>query len=209
MDERPTPSERGDSKRSNSSRWAVVGLLGTFAARVVVLAFAQALSKRIDGDESALDRQTTTTELTSATDRTTTVTSRITLTSPATVTVSTSAETSATPPPSTAQWPPARSPVGYLDLVDLEDLPYEALDVINAIEADGPFEYDRDGIVFQNRERILPSRQRGYYHEYTVRTPGESDRGARRLITGDDGSLFYTRDHYQSFVQVDVQLDLP
>ena len=80
---------------------------------------------------------------------------------------------------------------------------------IGDIKAGGPFQYDRDGVTFQNRERILPNRERGWYHEYTVRTPGESDRGARRLVTGRDGSLFYTDDHYDSFSEVDIRLDLP
>lgn len=96
-----------------------------------------------------------------------------------------------------------------LPLIDVADLPEQAIDVIDDIEAGGPFQYDRDGVTFQNRERILPNRERGWYHEYTVRTPGESDRGARRLVTGRDGSLFYTDDHYDSFSEVDIRLDLP
>ncbi len=66
----------------------------------------------------------------------------------------------------------------------------------------GPFPYDKDGAVFQNREGILPGRQRGYYHEYTVITPGENDRGARRIVTGSRGELYYTDDHYDSFKRI-------
>jgi ribonuclease T1 len=68
-----------------------------------------------------------------------------------------------------------------------------------AIEAGGPLPYEEDGGVFQNREGLLPDRPLGYYREYTVETPGSPDRGARRLVIGDDGETFYTADHYASF----------
>lgn len=74
------------------------------------------------------------------------------------------------------------------------------VDVAGLIETHGPFKYAKDGSVFQNREKRLPKQKPGFYREYTVDTPGEDDRGARRLIAGDDGSLYYTRDHYASFV---------
>ena len=68
----------------------------------------------------------------------------------------------------------------------------------------GPFPYPRnDGVVYENRENVLPGKGSGYYHEYTVPTPGSADRGARRLITGSGGELYYTGDHYQTFVVVD------
>ena len=70
------------------------------------------------------------------------------------------------------------------------------------IEQGGPFPYDRDGIVFGNREGLLPPRPDGYYHEYTVITPGSADRGARRIIAGQPGEYYYTDDHYDSFKQV-------
>jgi ribonuclease T1 len=84
-------------------------------------------------------------------------------------------------------------------------LPPEAIDTLRAIERGGPFSYDRDGVVFQNRERRLPDRPRGYYHEYTVRTPGASDRGARRIIAGGAPPevYYYTDDHYRSFRRVE------
>jgi ribonuclease T1 len=71
------------------------------------------------------------------------------------------------------------------------------------IDAGGPFPYAKDGATFNNFEGVLPSRPRGYYREYTVRTPGERDRGARRIVTGDrDRELFYTADHYETFARV-------
>jgi ribonuclease T1 len=70
---------------------------------------------------------------------------------------------------------------------------------LELIESDGPFPHRADGEVFENREGLLPDRPRGYYHSYTVETPGSADRGARRIITGEGGEIFYTRDHYDSF----------
>lgn len=91
-----------------------------------------------------------------------------------------------------------------LRIVGLSRLPGEAADTYALIESDGPFPFDRDGVVFQNRERQLPSHPSGWYHEYTVITPGSDDRGARRLIVGKDDTVYYTQDHYDSFVVVDV-----
>ncbi len=68
-------------------------------------------------------------------------------------------------------------------------LPQEAQATLRLIDAGGPFPYRRDGIVFQNRERLLPEQPRGYYREYTVATPGRKDRGARRIVTGDKPPL--------------------
>lgn len=83
-------------------------------------------------------------------------------------------------------------------------LPSQAHDTLDLIEAGGPFPYDQDGTVFQNREALLPSRSTGYYHEYTVITPGSSDRGARRIVTGEETEEdYYTADHYESFDLVD------
>jgi ribonuclease T1 len=83
-------------------------------------------------------------------------------------------------------------------------LPAEALETIALIQSDGPFPYRQDGVVFENRERRLPIHERGYWHEYTVTTPGESDRGARRIIHGKGDEYYYTDDHYASFKLVDV-----
>jgi ribonuclease T1 len=80
-------------------------------------------------------------------------------------------------------------------------LPAEAFDALAMIERGGPYPHRQDGSTFQNRERLLPSQPRGYYREYTVRTPGSRDRGARRIIAGGDPPVefFYTDDHYRSF----------
>jgi guanyl-specific ribonuclease Sa len=85
-------------------------------------------------------------------------------------------------------------------------LPPEAEQTLRLIEQGGPFPYDRDGVTFQNRERRLPERPRGYYREYTVRTPGENDRGARRIVTGGDPPevYYYTDDHYRSFRKLEM-----
>jgi ribonuclease T1 len=88
--------------------------------------------------------------------------------------------------------------------VALSSLPPEAADTADLIETDGPFPYPQDGTVFQNREGLLPDCETGYYHEYTVETPGSDDRGARRIVTGDAGEHFYTDDHYASFDLVDL-----
>jgi len=89
-------------------------------------------------------------------------------------------------------------------VVALSSLPPEASDTYDLIQSDGPFPYPEDGTVFQNREGLLPACSSGYYHEYTVETPGSPDRGARRIIAGDAGEYFYTDDHYESFSLIDV-----
>jgi ribonuclease T1 len=85
-------------------------------------------------------------------------------------------------------------------------LPREAVATLEAIQRGGPFPYPRDGVVFQNRERRLPERPRGYYREYTVPTPGSDDRGARRIVAGGNPPevFYYTDDHYRSFQSVEV-----
>jgi len=86
-------------------------------------------------------------------------------------------------------------------------LPPEAIATLEHIERGGPFPYDRDGSVFQNRERRLPDQPRGYYREYTVATPGASDRGARRIVTGGQPPevYYYTDDHYRTFRRVEIE----
>ncbi|MER7517443.1 ribonuclease domain-containing protein [Streptomyces sp. NPDC126499] len=96
----------------------------------------------------------------------------------------------------------AALPSSGLPTVRERDLPPEARETLALIRSGGPFPYARDGAVFSNFERILPRRERGYYREYTVRTPGERDRGARRIVTGRSGETYYTDDHYQSFREV-------
>lgn len=92
--------------------------------------------------------------------------------------------------------------VSDLPVIAYADLPPEAQETVALIEAGGPFPYDKDGSTFQNREGILPDEARGYYREYTVITPGEGDRGARRLVGGEVDELYYTDDHYASFSEV-------
>jgi ribonuclease T1 len=86
--------------------------------------------------------------------------------------------------------------------VEASALPPEARQTIALIRKGGPFPYQRDGAAFGNREGILPRREHGYYREYTVRTPGARDRGARRMVAGRGGELYYTEDHYRSFRRV-------
>lgn len=93
-------------------------------------------------------------------------------------------------------------PVSGLPFVDVASLPPEAGETLALIDAGGPFPHDEDGEVFQNREGVLPDRGSGYYHEYTVETPGSDDRGARRIVTGDEGEYYWTEDHYQSFERI-------
>ncbi|MHC5907641.1 guanyl-specific ribonuclease [Streptomyces sp. S6] len=84
------------------------------------------------------------------------------------------------------------------------DLPSQAHTTLNLIDQGGPFPYSQDGVVFQNRDGVLPSQSRGYYHEYTVKTPGSSTRGARRIVTGQQNQEdYYTSDHYATFDLID------
>ena len=86
-------------------------------------------------------------------------------------------------------------------------LPTQGRDVLALVYQGGPFQYDKDGTVFGNRERLLPSSHRGYYREYTVKTPREKNRGARRIICGGvkptaPDACYYTDDHYASFRKI-------
>ncbi len=108
-------------------------------------------------------------------------------------------------PPSSAGGTAGRSgpaaPAGMATIARA-DLPAEARDTLALIASHGPYPYAQDGAVFENREGLLPDRPRGHYHEYTVVTPGSSDRGARRIIAGNDGELYWTADHYASFAWI-------
>ncbi len=86
-----------------------------------------------------------------------------------------------------------------------EQLPAEARHTLRLIDAGGPFPFGRDGIVFQNRERLLPAHPKGYYREYTVITPGLSHRGPRRIVSGGNPPVVfnYTADHYKSFRRIE------
>lgn len=115
---------------------------------------------------------------------------------PGTVTQGTTTEgpSSAAPDPGAAADNPSNLPE-----VRESALPAEARNTLALIRAGGPYRYSQDNQTFGNFERILPRKDRGYYREYTVPTPGESDRGARRIVAGDDGEKYYTDDHYETF----------
>lgn len=113
----------------------------------------------------------------------------------------------------TAQWTSraaqslSRDPQSGLPYVAVSALPREGQEMLKLIAAGGPFRYSKDGVTFGNREKILPKQSRGYYREYTVKTPGESDRGARRIVCGGQSATntaecYYTADHYASFRRI-------
>jgi len=88
------------------------------------------------------------------------------------------------------------------DSIAAADLPREAQQTLALIKQGGPFPYPKDGVVFGNYEKALPAHQRGYYHEYTVKTPGIRGRGAQRIIVGGGVEYFYTNDHYSTFKRI-------
>ena len=92
--------------------------------------------------------------------------------------------------------------VALADDIRTTDLPPEARTTLLLIDQGGPFPYARDGVTFGNYEKRLPTRSRGYYHEYTVPTPGVHGRGARRIIAGDKAERYYTDDHYRTFRRI-------
>jgi len=96
-------------------------------------------------------------------------------------------------------WARDDRPIGE---VPVAQLPQEARDTLRLIRKGGPFPYRKDGTEFGNRERRLPVRERGYYREYTVPTPGSKDRGARRIVAGSNADYYYTDDHYRSFRRI-------
>lgn len=93
-------------------------------------------------------------------------------------------------------------PTSTLDTIRVAQLPSQAVTTLEQIAAGGPFPYSKDGATFGNREGLLPKRKSGFYQEYTVITPGSSDRGAKRIVAGDDGTRYWTTDHYDSFREV-------
>jgi ribonuclease T1 len=106
---------------------------------------------------------------------------------------------------------PAReSAPGVIGEIAVADLPPQARETLALIRKGGPFPYRKDGTTFQNREKRLPLQTRGYYREYTVRTPGSRDRGARRIVAGagargdpaTSGEYYYTADHYETFRRI-------
>jgi ribonuclease T1 len=97
-------------------------------------------------------------------------------------------------------------PITSVAEVKLASLPVEAQTTVSLIRSGGPFPYPKDGVVFGNRENILPRQARGFYTEYTVKTPGERSRGARRVVVGGEprssAELYYSDDHYQTFKRI-------
>lgn len=95
------------------------------------------------------------------------------------------------------------APIG---VIAARDLPKEAQQTLVLIKQGGPFPYPKDGSVFRNYEGVLPKQKRGYYHEFTVKTPGARNRGARRIVSGGDpatsGEHYYTDDHYATFRRI-------
>lgn len=95
---------------------------------------------------------------------------------------------------------------GSVATIAFVELPKEAHETLANVRRGPPFPYERDGIAFGNRERLLPAKPRGYYREYTVRTPGASNRGAKRIVCGGKprapDACWYSSDHYQSFRRI-------
>jgi len=106
--------------------------------------------------------------------------------------------------PADLSWSQGRAQTAATDFAQLPHEERQAIyDTVALIKAGGPFPYGKDGSVFSNREGRLPQQGPGYYHEYTVPTPDSPDRGARRIVSGRMGELYYTRDHYQTFLRID------
>jgi ribonuclease T1 len=92
--------------------------------------------------------------------------------------------------------------VAFQGEIAVQQLPEEARQTLVLIKSNGPFPYPQDGRPFGNREKRLPLRERGYYREYTVKTPAVRDRGARRIVAGRNGEYYYSDDHYRSFRRI-------
>ncbi|MFL6163913.1 MAG: ribonuclease domain-containing protein [Jatrophihabitantaceae bacterium] len=88
--------------------------------------------------------------------------------------------------------------------VALSTLPVQARQTVTLIQHGGPYPYPEDGSVYDNRNRRLPAEPLGYYHEYTVPTPGDPDRGERRIVIGRNGTYYWTANHYASFLRIDL-----
>ena len=96
---------------------------------------------------------------------------------------------------------------GDFPLVIAAEMPKEARETLSLIRKGGPFPYSKDGVVFGNREQALPKQARGYYHEYTVKTPGARNRGTRRIVCGGNpkpaaSECYYSDNHYESFRKI-------
>ena len=104
------------------------------------------------------------------------------------------------------EWFGARADQPAQETIALAELPVQGQRTYGAILSGGPFRYEKDGVVFGNREHLLPRERRGHYREYTVETPGSRDRGARRIVCGGErttpSDCWYTADHYASFRRI-------
>jgi ribonuclease T1 len=100
----------------------------------------------------------------------------------------------------------APAPFDTASAIAVAEMPKQGAETYERILQGGPFAYEKDGVVFGNRERLLPLQKRGYYREYTVKTPGSRDRGARRIVCGGQprtpDACYYTGDHYGSFRKI-------
>ncbi|MFB7946048.1 ribonuclease [Kitasatospora phosalacinea] len=127
--------------------------------------------------------------------------------SPGSAAATRSGTASAPKPSAPAKSPTARATWTPTDpaLADVcrSELPAQARDTLGLIARGGPYPYRSDGVVFENREGRLPRQGNGYYHEFTVVTPGSGDRGTRRIVTGGTGEQYWTADHYATFQEVD------
>jgi len=114
-------------------------------------------------------------------------------------------DTETTPvfPTAVAPSAPVIDPESGLQMVDLADLPPEAADTVELIDAGGPFPYDTDGVTFLNSDGNLPDREDGYYRLYTVDTPGSSNRGSLRVVSGTGGEFYWTDDRFESFRRIE------
>ncbi|MDR6688438.1 ribonuclease T1 [Arthrobacter sp. 1088] len=118
---------------------------------------------------------------------------------PLTAPQETSSTQTTTAEPGSASAPSSMANPSALPSINASQLPREAQQTLALIAKGGPYPYDRDGVNFGNFEGLLPKKSSGFYKEYTVPTPGEPDRGARRIIVGKDTAKYYTADHYDSF----------
>ncbi|WP_079417979.1 ribonuclease domain-containing protein [Thiomonas intermedia] len=109
-------------------------------------------------------------------------------------------------PSAQARETPHQAAASAIPVIAVADLPVQARDLLKRIEQGGPFEGYKDGVIFGNYERLLPSNRRGFYREYTVPTPGAHNRGARRIVCGGAKHhpevCYYTHDHYASFRRI-------
>ena len=99
--------------------------------------------------------------------------------------------------------PTLQALAGQFPTISEQSIPLTGLETYRNIQRGGPFPFEKDGVVFGNRERILPLQKRGFYREYTVKTPGDRNRGAKRIVCGGAAAApevcYYTADHYASF----------